>query len=148
MAKLGYDYLRGLGAATIIQRTALLDKAPPLQRERWAGAVDSVGGVTLANVIAQTMRHGAVAVCGLAGGADLPGSVFPFILRGVSLVGIDSVMATKAQREQAWARLATDLDKAKLDAMTTIEPLSRVFELADAIVKGQVRGRTVIDVTK
>ena len=143
-----HEYLRGLGAATLIERTALLDKAPPLQRERWAGAVDSVGGVTLANVIAQTRRHGAVAVCGLAGGADLPGSVFPFILRGVSLVGVDSVMATKAQRERAWARLATDLDKAKLDAMTTIEPLSKVFELADAIVKGQVRGRTVIDVTK
>ena len=143
-----HGYLKGLGATTIIERASLLEKAPPLQRERWAGAVDSVGGVTLANVIAQTMRHGAVAACGLAGGADLPGSVFPFILRGVSLVGVDSVMAPRALRERAWARLATDLDRAKLDAMTTIAPLSQVFELADAIVKGQVRGRTVIDVTK
>ena len=141
-----HDYLRDLGATTIIDRASLLDKGLPLQRERWAGAVDSVGGLTLANVIAQTERHGAVAVCGLAGGADLPGSVFPFILRGVSLVGIDSVMAPRSKREQAWARLATDLDRTKLDAMTTIAPFSKVFELADAIVKGQIRGRTVIDV--
>ena len=160
LAKLGYrvvastgrpetnKYLTSLGAASIIERAALSDKGLPLQRERWGGVVDSVGGQTLANVIAQTARHGAIAVCGLAGGSDLPSSVFPFILRGVSLVGIDSVQATRAQREEAWRRLALDLDKAKLDAMTTIEPLSKVFELADAIVRGQVRGRTVIDVNK
>ena len=160
LAKLGYrvvastgrpetnDYLASLGAASIIERAALAEKGLPLQRERWGGAVDSVGGQTLANVIAQTARHGAIAVCGLAGGSDLSASGFPFILRGVSLVGIDSVQATKAQREEAWRRLALDLDKAKLDAMTTIEPLSKVFELAEAIVRGQVRGRTVIDVNK
>jgi putative YhdH/YhfP family quinone oxidoreductase len=158
LAKLGYrvtastgradthDYLKTLGATAIIDRTSLSEKGLPLQRERWAGAIDSVGGTTLANVIAQTARHGAVAACGLAGGADLPGSVFPFILRGVSLIGIDSVMAPKAKREQAWARLATDLDRDKLGAMTTIAPLSAVFELADAIVRGQIKGRTVIDV--
>ncbi|MEI8393271.1 MAG: MDR family oxidoreductase [Rhodospirillaceae bacterium] len=143
-----HAYLTALGASGFIERTTLLDKAPPLQRERWAGAVDSVGGVTLANVIAQTLRHGAVAACGLAGGADLPSSVFPFILRGVSLLGVDSVMAPRVKREQAWSRLATDLDKTKLDAITTIEPLSKVFELAETIVKGRVRGRTVIDVRK
>ena len=160
LAKLGYrvvastgrpetnKYLTSLGAASIIERAALSDKGLPLQRERWGGVVDSVGGQTLANVIAQTARHGAIAVCGLAGGSDLPSSVFPFILRGVSLVGIDSVQATRAQREEAWRRLALDLDKAKLDAMTTIEPLSNVFELAESIVRGQVRGRTVIDVRK
>ena len=140
------DYLKGLGATTIIDRGSLLEKGLPLQRERWAGAIDSVGGVTLANVITQTARQGAVAVCGLAGGADLPGSVFPFILRGVSLAGIDSVLAPRAKRELAWARLATDLDRAKLDAMTTIAPFTQVFDLAEAIVKGQIRGRTVIDV--
>ena len=160
LAKLGYrvvastgrpethDYLRSLGVHAIIERATLADKGLPLQRERWGGAVDSVGGQTLANVLAQTARHGAIAVCGLAGGSDLPASVFPFILRGVSLVGIDSVQATRAKREEAWDRLATDLDKAKLDAMTTIEPLSNVFELAESIVRGQVRGRTVIDVRK
>ena len=160
LAKLGYqvvastgrpethDYLKALGAHTLIDRHALADKGLPLQRERWGGAVDSVGGQTLANVVAQTARHGAIAVCGLAGGSDLSTSVFPFILRGVSLVGIDSVQATKAKREEAWDRLATDLDRGKLGAMTTIEPLSKVFELADSIVKGQVRGRTVIDVHK
>ena len=160
LAKLGYsvvastgrpethDYLKSLGAHAIIDRAALTEKGLPLQRERWGGAIDSVGGQTLANVIAQTARHGAIAVCGLAGGSDLPASVFPFILRGVSLVGIDSVQATRRRREEAWKRLATDLDKAKLDAMTTIEPLSNVFELAESIVRGQVRGRTVIDVRK
>ncbi|MEI6557106.1 MAG: MDR family oxidoreductase [Rhodospirillaceae bacterium] len=158
LAKLGYrvvastgrpethDYLKSLGAHAVIERAALTDKGLPLQRERWGGAVDSVGGQTLATVIAQTARHGAIAVCGLAGGSDLPTSVFPFILRGVALVGIDSVQATRLQREEAWRRLALDLDKARLDAMTTIEPLSKVFELAEAIVRGQVRGRTVIDV--
>ncbi len=160
LAKLGYrvvastgraethDYLKSLGAHAIIARTALTDKGGPLQQERWGGAIDSVGGQTLANVVAQTARHGAVAVCGLAGGSDLPASVFPFILRGVSLVGIDSVQAPAVRRQEAWKRLASDLDKAKLDAMTTIEPLSKIFELADAIVRGQVRGRTVIDVRK
>ena len=143
-----HDYLKALGAHAVIDRATLAEKGLPLQKERWGGAVDSVGGHTLANVIAQTTRHGAVAVCGLAGGSDLPASVFPFILRGVSLVGIDSVQAPHARREEAWNRLATDLDREKLDAMTTIEPLSRVFDLAEAIVAGKIRGRTVIDVRK
>ena len=143
-----HDYLRSLGASTLVDRASLQEKGPPLQRERWGGAVDSVGGVTLANVLAQTVRHGSVAACGLAGGADFPGSVMPFILRGVSLLGVDSVMAPKALREEAWTRLATDLNRAKLDAMTTIEPLSKVFELAETIIRGQVRGRTVIDVNR
>jgi putative YhdH/YhfP family quinone oxidoreductase len=143
-----HDYLKSLGAHAIIDRASLAAPGLPLQRERWGGAVDSVGGHTLANVVAQTARHGAVAVCGLAGGSDLPGSVFPFILRGISLLGIDSVQATRAKREEAWQRLATDLDRAKLDAMTTIQPLSNIFALAETITNGQVRGRTVIDVHK
>jgi putative YhdH/YhfP family quinone oxidoreductase len=142
------EYLRHLGACGFIDRATLAAEGPPMQRERWIGAVDSVGGRTLANVIAQTARHGCVAACGLAGGNDLPGSVFPFILRGVSLVGVDSVLAPKAKRERAWQRLATDLDQAKLAEMTSIEPLSNIFALADRIVKGQIRGRTVIEVNR
>lgn len=140
------DYLEALGAAGFIDRAVLLEKGPPLQKERWAGAVDSVGGVTLANVLAQTVYGGAVAACGLAGGADLPATVLPHILRGVALLGIDSVMAPMRAREAAWARLARDLDPARLAEMTRVEPLSRVPELATAILEGRVRGRVVIDV--
>ena len=120
----------------------------PLGRERWAGAVDSVGSHTLANVLAQTRYDGVVAACGLAQGMDLPGSVAPFILRGVTLAGIDSVMRPKDQRIEAWRRLALDLDMAKLDAMTTHAALSEVPALAADIIEGKVRGRVVIDVNR
>ena len=142
------DYLKGLGATGIVERASLLEKGAPLQKERWAGAVDSVGGVTLVNAIAQTVYGGAVAACGLAGSTDLPATVLPFILRGVALLGIDSVMAPAAKRERAWARLARDLDPGKLAAMTSVEPMSKLPELADAILAGQTRGRVVIDVTR
>jgi putative YhdH/YhfP family quinone oxidoreductase len=141
-----HDYLRKLGAADFLDRAALLEKGAVLQKERWAGAVDSVGGVTLANVLAQTAYGGAVAACGLAGGTDLPSSVHPFILRGVSLLGIDSVMAPMAKRLKAWKRLAEVLPKAKLNAMTTIEPMSKLPELAKLILAGKIRGRVAIDV--
>ncbi|MBI1207186.1 MAG: acryloyl-CoA reductase [Azospirillum sp.] len=144
-----HGFLSGLGAGGFIDRATLLEKGAPLQSERWAGAVDSVGGITLANVIAQTVSNGAVAACGLAGGMGLPGSVFPFILRGVSLLGINSVYEPRAKRELAWARLATDLPKEKLAAITAgIEPMSKLPELAEQIVAGQIRGRVVIDVNK
>jgi putative YhdH/YhfP family quinone oxidoreductase len=141
-----HDYLRSLGASDFIDRAAFLEKGAVLQKERWAGGVDSVGGVTLANVLAQTAYGGAVAACGLAGGTDLPSSVHPFILRGVSLLGIDSVMAPMPKRLKAWKRLAEVLPKAKLAAMTTIEPMSKLPELAKLILEGKIRGRVVIDV--
>jgi acrylyl-CoA reductase (NADPH) len=143
-----HDYLAGLGASTFIARAELLEKGPPLQKERWAGGVDSVGGVTLVNVLSQTAYGGAVAACGLAGGSDLPGTVLPHILRGVSLLGVDSVMAPAAKRERAWARLARDLDPAALAKITSVEPMSRLPDLAEQILAGQVRGRVVIDVTR
>jgi acrylyl-CoA reductase (NADPH) len=159
LAKLGYrvvassgrkasegDYLTGLGAAEIIDRAELSGPARPLGRERWAGVVDAVGSHTLANALSQTRYGGAVAACGLAQGMDLPGSVAPFILRGVTLCGIDSVMAPKARREAAWARLARDLDLAKLAAMRFDARLDDVPRLAAAIVEGQVRGRAVVAV--
>jgi acrylyl-CoA reductase (NADPH) len=142
------DYLTGLGAVEIIDRAELSAPGRPLGRERWAGAVDSVGSHTLANVLAQTRYDGVVAACGLAQGMDLPGSVAPFILRGVTLAGIDSVMRPKDQRIEAWRRLALDLDMAKLDAMTTHATLSEVPALAADIVEGKVRGRVVIDVNR
>ncbi len=143
-----HDYLRGLGASNFVPRAELEAKGGPLQKERWAGAVDSVGSTILANVLAQTAYGGAVAACGLAAGADLPGSVMPHILRGVALIGVDSVMAPRAKRERAWARLARDLDPAKLAAITTVEPMSKLPELAAQIVAGQIRGRVVVDVTR
>lgn len=141
------DYLERLGASRVIDRASLSVPGRPLQRELWAGVVDSVGSTTLANVLAQTAYGGAVAACGLAGGADLSATVMPHILRSVALLGIDSVMAPRAKREAAWARLARDLDPTLLAAMTSIEPMSRIVELADAILAGQTRGRVVIDVT-
>ncbi|HQS46518.1 MAG: oxidoreductase [Rhizobiales bacterium 12-66-7] len=143
-----HDYLAGLGASAFIDRASLAEKGAPLQKERWAGAVDSVGSTTLVNVIAQTVYGGAVAACGLAGGADLPGTVLPHILRSVALLGVDSVMAPAARRANAWARLARDLDRDKLAAMTRVEPMSRLPELAQEILAGQVRGRIVIDVAR
>jgi acrylyl-CoA reductase (NADPH) len=159
LAKLGYrvvassgrkdtegDYLARLGAADIIDRAELSGPARPLGRERWAGVVDVVGSHTLANALSQTRYGGAVAACGLAQGMDLPGSVAPFILRGVTLCGIDSVMAPKEKREAAWARLARDLDLAKLAAIRFEATLDDLPRLGAAIVDGKVRGRVVVKV--
>ena len=140
------DYLKGLGAGEIIDRNELSGPAKPLAKERWAAAVDAVGSHTLANVLSMTKYGGAVAACGLAQGMDLPSSVAPFILRSVSLLGIDSVMAPKARRLAAWERLARDLDHRKLEAITTTIPLERVFDLGLAIIDGKVRGRVVVEI--
>ena len=138
------DYLRSLGAADIVDRAELAAPGKPLQKERWAAVVDAVGSHTLANACAQTRYGGAVAACGLAQGADLPGTVMPFILRGVSLLGVDSVMAPMALRRQAWQRLARDLDPARLEAMTTEVGLEGAVDAAERLMAGQVRGRTVV----
>jgi acrylyl-CoA reductase (NADPH) len=138
------DYLRGLGAGEIIERNELAGAARPLGQERWAGGIDSVGSTTLANVLSMTRHGGAVAACGLAGGMDLPASVAPFILRGVSLIGIDSVMCPLERRQEAWRRLASDLDAGKLAAMTSEIDLSGVIEAGRRIVEGGVRGRIVV----
>lgn len=140
------DYLTGLGAAEIIDRAELAAPGRPLGRERWAGGVDAVGSHTLANVLSMTRYGGAVAACGLAQGMDLPASVAPFILRGVTLAGIDSVMCPRPRREEAWARLAKDLDLGKLKAMRRDATLAEVPSLGAAIVEGKVRGRIVVDV--
>jgi acrylyl-CoA reductase (NADPH) len=140
------EYLKFLGAAEIIDRNTLSQPGRPLGQQRWIGAVDSVGSHTLANVLAQTRYGGVVAACGLAQGMDLPTSVAPFILRGVTLVGIESVNAPKAKREKAWARLASDLDLAKLEKMTTVIGLAEALGVAGRILEGKVRGRTVVDV--
>ncbi len=137
-------YLRQLGAASIIDRNSLSQPGKPLQKERWAGVVDAVGSHTLANALAQTRYGGSVAACGLAQGVDLPTSVMPFILRGVSLIGIDSVMAPRALRQRAWARLAQDLDLAKLEGMIDEVPLEGAIAKAQALMAGQVRGRVVV----
>ncbi|THD61263.1 MDR family oxidoreductase [Phenylobacterium sp.] len=142
------DYLAGLGAQDIIDRSELSAPGRPLGKERWAGAVDSVGSHTLANVLAQTRYGGAVAACGLAQGMDLPGSVAPFILRGVTLVGVDSVMCPAPLRTEAWRRLAADLDLERLAAMTREVGLGEVSALAGDILDGRVRGRVVIDVNR
>jgi acrylyl-CoA reductase (NADPH) len=139
------DYLKGLGAAEIIDRAELAKPARPLNKERWAGAVDVVGSNTLANAISMTRYGGTVAACGLAGGMDLATSVAPFILRGVTLAGVDSVMAPRPLRTEAWARLARDLDKAKLAAMTVTRPAADVVTLAPDILAGKVRGRIVLE---
>jgi acrylyl-CoA reductase (NADPH) len=139
------DFLKELGAAEIIARDELSAPAKPLGKERWAGGVDAVGSHTLANVLAMTSYGGAVAACGLAGGMDLPASVAPFILRGVSLLGIDSVMAPKALRIEAWRRLATDLDHGKLAALSRTIGFDDIIDTAKAIVEGKVRGRVVVE---
>ncbi|SDR38445.1 acrylyl-CoA reductase (NADPH) [Rhizobiales bacterium GAS113] len=138
------DYLKGLGAAEIIDRHELSEKGRPLGKERWIAGVDSVGSHTLANLLSMTRYGGAVAACGLAQGMDLPGSVAPFILRGVSLLGIDSVMAPKTRRIEAWGRLAHDLDLKKLDTMTRTIKLQEVIATGSAILEGKVRGRIVV----
>ena len=142
----GADYLRRLGAAEVIDRAALAAPGKPLQKERWAAAIDTLGSHTLANVCAQTRYGGVVAACGLAQGMDFPTTVAPFILRGVTLVGIDSVMAPREKRLRAWSRLAADLDRGKLAAMTETRPLMDVIALAPAILAGKVRGRVVLEV--
>ncbi len=139
-------YLKGLGAAEILDRATLSEPGAPIAKERWAGAIDAVGSHTLANVLAQTRYRGVVAAFGLAQGADLPGSVLPFILRNVTLAGIDSVNAPYAAREQAWTRLATDLDLGKLARTTQMIGLAEVPALADQVLQGRVQGRTVVDV--
>jgi acrylyl-CoA reductase (NADPH) len=139
------DYLRGLGADEILYARELSETGSPLGKERWAGAVDSVGSRTLANVLAQIKYDGAVAACGLAQGSDLPTSVMPFILRDVTLAGVDSVWAPREKREEAWGRLATDLDLAKLNNMTSRARLEDVTPLAVEILAGKTRGRVVID---
>jgi acrylyl-CoA reductase (NADPH) len=156
LAKLGYqvsastgrvqeaNYLKSLGATEIINREELSAPAKPLAKERWAGGIDTVGSTTLANVLSQTSYGGAVAACGLAGGMDLPTTVAPFILRGVSLIGIDSVMCPQKRRREAWKRLDSDLDRAKLADMTTEIGLFDVIEAGRQIVEGRVRGRLVV----
>ncbi|MVA11307.1 acryloyl-CoA reductase [Agrobacterium vitis] len=143
-----HQYLKTLGASQFVDRAELAEKAGALQKERWTGAVDSVGSTTLANVIAQTVYNGAVAACGLASGADLPATIMPFILRGVALLGIDSVMTPMAKRLRAWEFLNKTLNRDHLAAMTTIEPMSNLPALAEAILAGKTRGRVVIDVTR
>jgi acrylyl-CoA reductase (NADPH) len=140
------DYLKGLGATEIVERKELAGPAKPLAKERWAGAIDAVGSTTLANLLSMTRYGGAVAACGLAGGLDLPGSVAPFILRGVCLYGIDSVMCPPDRRKEAWKRLETDLDRQKLATMTREIGLSDVFGAASEIVAGAVRGRIVVKI--
>ncbi|MBF0672194.1 MAG: oxidoreductase [Salinibacterium sp.] len=140
------DYLHSLGADDIIDRAELSEPGKPLQAQRWAGAVDSVGGPTLANVLAQTTYGGTVSACGLAQSADLPATVMPFILRGVTLAGINSVMAPQPLREQAWQRLASDLDLELLDSLTETVSLADAPGVAERILSGGVRGRTVVDV--
>jgi acrylyl-CoA reductase (NADPH) len=155
LSKLGYavvastgrteeaDYLKGLGATEVIDRKELSAAPRPLGKERWAGGIDAVGSTTLANVLSMTRYGGAVAACGLAGGMDLPGSVAPFILRGISLLGIDSVMCPLPLREEAWRRLAKDLDRARMAAMVSEIGLADVIAAGRQIVEGRVRGRLV-----
>lgn len=158
LSKLGYQviastgrtseegYLKGLGASEIIDRNELSGPAKPLAKERWAGGIDSVGSTTLANLLSMTKYRGAIAACGLAAGMDLPSSVAPFILRGVCLLGIDSVMCPIELRQQAWARLATDLDHTKLAEITQEIPLDQVIEAGAKVLAGQVRGRIVVKI--
>jgi acrylyl-CoA reductase (NADPH) len=140
------DYLKGLGATDVIERKELSGPVKPLAKERWAAGIDSVGSTTLANVLSMTRQRGAIAACGLAGGMDLPTSVAPFILRGVSLLGIDSVMWPLAGRREAWKRLESDLDRGKLAAMTSEIGLADVISAAPRIVEGQVRGRIAVKI--
>lgn len=158
LSKLGYSvtastgrtseeaFLKGLGASSIIDREEFNTPPKPLAKSRWAGCVDAVGSTTLANVLSQMNYGGAVAACGLAQGMDLPASVAPFILRGVKLLGVDSVMCPKPRREQAWARLSQDLDMAKLDSLTSHIKLDDVIAAGADIISGKVRGRIVVDI--
>jgi acrylyl-CoA reductase (NADPH) len=158
LSKLGYhviastgrrsetEYLRGLGAAEVIDRNELSGPAKPLAKERWAGGIDSVGSTTLANLLSMTKYRGAIAACGLAAGMDLPTSVAPFILRGVCLLGIDSVMSPIELRKTAWNRLASDLDPEKLIEITHEISLDQVIDAGAKILAGQVRGRIVVKI--
>ncbi len=158
LAKLGYeviastgrtehaDFLKQLGASSVIDRAELSEKGRPMGKERWRAAVDSIGSYTLANVIAQTQYGGAVTSCGLAQGADLPLTVMPFILRGVSLLGIDSVMAPKAAREEAWGRLQDDLDLEKLELLSETVGFDQIVEKATDIVDGKIKGRVIVEI--
>ena len=158
LAKLGYtiaastgrpeeaDYLKGLGATEIVERKELTGPVRPLGKERWAAGIDAVGSTTLANVLSMTRYGGAVAACGLAGGMDLPTSVAPFILRGVSLLGIDSVMCPLPLRQKAWQRLETDLDRSKIAAIVSEIGLADVIAAGGRIVEGKVRGRIVVKI--
>jgi acrylyl-CoA reductase (NADPH) len=158
LSKLGYhviastgrmseaDYLKGLGAAEVIDRNELSAPGKPLAKERWAGGIDSVGSTTLANLLSMTKYGGAIAACGLAAGMDLPSSVAPFILRGVCLLGIDSVMCPIEQRKLAWSRLASDLDHNKLTDITQEIGLGEVIAAGAKILAGQVRGRIVVKI--
>ena len=161
LAKLGYtvaastgraethDYLKSLGAAAIIERASIATPSgKPLDSERWAGCIDSVGGSTLAAILPQLKHRGAVASCGLAGGTKLETTVIPFLLRGVSILGIDSVACPTAERSQAWARLVSDLPAAKLDAMVQTAGLSDLPGLSADILAGKIRGRVVVDVNR
>ena len=138
------DYLRKLGASNVIDRAELSTPGKPLQKERWAAVVDAVGSHTLVNALAQTRYGGVVAACGLAQGGDLPGSVMPFILRAITLAGVDSVMAPRALRRQAWERLARDLDPSRLELITTEIALDAVIEKAHDMMAGKLRGRVVV----
>jgi len=138
------DWLKRLGASSVIDRAELAAPGKPFQKERWAGVVDAVGSHTLANALAQTRYGGVVAACGLAQGMDLPTTVMPFILRGVTLAGIDSVMAPLARRQRAWDRLARDLDPALLETLVEEIPLSGAIDKAQALMAGQVCGRVVV----
>jgi acrylyl-CoA reductase (NADPH) len=142
------SYLQSLGASEVMDRAEISQPGKPLQKERWAGVVDAVGSVTLANACAQTRYRGVVTACGLAQGMDFPATVAPFILRGVRLIGIDSVMAPAALRRQAWARLAAELDRDKLAAMTTRIGLEEVPSQALALLDGRIRGRLVVEVDR
>jgi acrylyl-CoA reductase (NADPH) len=159
LAKLGYavtaatgrpeqhGYLRDLGAKAFVDRAELAKPVTrPLDTERWAGAIDAVGSTTLATILTQLKYGGSVAACGLAGGSDLPASVVPFLLRGVNLLGIDSVMCPLDRRQAAWTRLARDLPLDKLDALTEVVPLDAVLDLGKKILKGGVRGRVVVEI--
>jgi len=160
LSKLGYsvvavsgrpaeaDYIKGLGAAEILDRSMFNEPGRPLSKERWAGAVDVVGSHTLANVCASAKYRGVVTACGLAGGMDFSATVAPFILRGVTLVGIDSVMCPREDRLNAWQRLATDLDVSKLEMITTEIGLSETLDAASKLMNGEVRGRVVVDVNR
>ena len=159
LSKLGYtvvaatgkvseeSYLKQLGASRVMDRAELSAQGKPLQKERWVAVVDAVGSHTLANACAQTRYGGVVAACGLAQGPDFPATVLPFILRGITLAGIDSVMAPLARRQLAWDRLAKDLDPAKLEAMVEEVPLARAAEKAAELMAGKIRGRVVIKIS-
>jgi acrylyl-CoA reductase (NADPH) len=142
------DYLKSLGAREIIERKELTGASKPLGPERWAGGIDTVGSTTLANVLSMTRYGGAIAACGLAGGMDLPATVAPFILRGVSLIGIDSVMCPSERRREAWKRLASDIDAGKLAMMTSEIDLAGVMDAGRRIVEGAVRGRIVVKIAE